>query len=50
MDLSKNKMLITGGASGIGRGLAERFIKEGNTVIAAAGPDDLHNIFTRMNS
>src|SRR6185295_19451375 len=33
MELSNNKILITGGASGIGRGLTERFIQEGNTVI-----------------
>ncbi len=33
MQTSNNKILITGGASGIGFGLAERFIKEGNTVI-----------------
>jgi uncharacterized oxidoreductase len=33
MNSSKNKILITGGASGIGLGLAERFIKEGNSVI-----------------
>ncbi len=33
MNLSNNKILITGGASGIGLGLAERFIQEGNTVI-----------------
>ena len=33
MKLSNNKILITGGASGIGFGLAERFIKENNTVI-----------------
>ena len=33
MKISNNKILITGGASGIGLGLAERFIKEGNTVI-----------------
>jgi uncharacterized oxidoreductase len=33
MQLSGNKMLITGGASGIGLGLTERFIQEGNTVI-----------------
>lgn len=33
MELSNNKILITGGASGIGLGLAERFIKENNTVI-----------------
>ena len=33
MKISKNKILITGGASGIGLGLAERFVKEKNTVI-----------------
>jgi len=33
MNLSNNKILITGGATGIGLGLAERFIKENNTVI-----------------
>lgn len=33
MKLSNNKILITGGASGIGLGLTERFIAEGNTVI-----------------
>jgi uncharacterized oxidoreductase len=33
MKISKNKILITGGASGIGLGLTERFIKENNTVI-----------------
>jgi uncharacterized oxidoreductase len=33
MNLSNNTILITGGASGIGLGLAERFIKENNTVI-----------------
>jgi uncharacterized oxidoreductase len=33
MELSNNKILITGGASGIGLGLADRFIKEGNKVI-----------------
>ncbi|HMK24479.1 MAG TPA: SDR family NAD(P)-dependent oxidoreductase [Chitinophagaceae bacterium] len=33
MKLSNNKILITGGASGIGLGLTERFIKEGNIVI-----------------
>jgi uncharacterized oxidoreductase len=33
MKLSSNKILITGGASGIGLGLTERFIKENNTVI-----------------
>jgi uncharacterized oxidoreductase len=33
MQMSNNKILITGGGSGIGLGLTERFIKEGNTVI-----------------
>lgn len=33
MKLSGNKILITGGASGIGFGLAERFVAERNTVI-----------------
>jgi uncharacterized oxidoreductase len=33
MNLSHNKILITGGASGIGLGLTERFINENNTVI-----------------
>ena len=33
MKLSNNKILITGGATGIGLALAERFIQENNTVI-----------------
>lgn len=33
MKLANNKILITGGASGIGLGLTERFIQEKNTVI-----------------
>ena len=33
MKLSDNKILITGGATGIGFALAERFIQENNTVI-----------------
>lgn len=33
MKLSGNKILITGGASGIGLGLTERFVQENNTVI-----------------
>ena len=33
MELTGNKILITGGASGIGLGLTERFIHENNTVI-----------------
>lgn len=33
MQLSNNKILITGGASGIGLGLTERFLRENNQVI-----------------
>ena len=33
MKISNNKILITGGASGIGLGLTERFVSENNTVI-----------------
>ncbi|AQP41299.1 short chain dehydrogenase [Streptococcus gallolyticus] len=33
MNIKENTVLITGGASGIGYALAERFIKEGNEVI-----------------
>ena len=33
MKISHNKILITGGASGLGLGLAERFIRENNEVI-----------------
>ena len=33
MNISNNKILITGGATGIGLGLTERFIQENNTVI-----------------
>ena len=33
MKLANNKILITGGASGIGLGLTERFVQENNTVI-----------------
>ncbi|MDB5257530.1 MAG: hypothetical protein JWM14_2225 [Chitinophagaceae bacterium] len=41
MILSNNKILITGGASGIGLGLAERFIQENNTVIICGRREDL---------
>src|SRR5438552_4104982 len=33
MKISNNKILITGGATGIGLGLTKRFIEEGNTII-----------------
>lgn len=39
MQLAQNKILITGGASGIGRGLTERFLKEKNTVIICGRRD-----------
>jgi len=41
MKLSNNKILITGGASGIGLGLTERFIQEKNTVIICGRRDDV---------
>ena len=41
MKISNNKILITGGASGIGLGLAERFVKENNTVIVCGRRESL---------
>lgn len=41
MKISNNKILITGGASGIGLGLAERFVKENNTVIICGRRESL---------
>lgn len=43
MKLSNNKILITGGASGIGLGLTERFIKENNTVIICGRREEVLN-------
>ncbi len=40
MKLTHNKILITGGASGIGLGLTERFIIENNTVIICGRRED----------
>lgn len=40
MNLTNNKILITGGASGIGLGLTERFILENNTVIICGRRED----------
>lgn len=41
MKLTNNKILITGGASGIGFGLAEKFIQENNTVIICGRREEL---------
>lgn len=41
MKLSNNKILITGGASGIGLGLTERFVQENNTVIICGRREDV---------
>ncbi len=41
MKLSNNKILITGGASGIGLGLTEKFIQENNTVIICGRREDV---------
>ena len=41
MKLSGNKILITGGASGIGLGLTERFLQENNTVIVCGRREDV---------
>lgn len=41
MELSNNKILITGGGSGIGLGLTERFLKENNTVIICGRREDI---------
>jgi len=43
MNLSNNKILITGGASGIGLGLTERFIQDKNTVIICGRREDVLN-------
>lgn len=40
MKLSSNKILITGGATGIGLGLTERFVEENNTVIICGRRED----------
>ena len=43
MDLSGNTVLVTGGASGIGLAIAERFLNAGSHVIVCGRrPDTLH--------
>lgn len=41
MKVSGNKILIAGGATGIGLGLTERFLQEGNTVIICGRRQDV---------
>jgi uncharacterized oxidoreductase len=43
MKLANNKILITGGASGIGLGLSERFLQENNTVIICGRREEVLN-------
>ncbi|GAB3705812.1 SDR family oxidoreductase [Spirosoma flavus] len=51
MNVSNNKILITGGASGIGLGLTERFVQEGNTVIICGRREDvLRDVATKLPS
>ena len=56
MKLTGNKILVTGGASGIGLGLVERFVKDNNTVIICGRrldvlqgvADKLHGVIIRQ--
>ncbi len=43
MNITGNKILITGGASGIGLGLTERFIRENNTVLICGRRESVLN-------
>lgn len=48
MNLSNNKILITGGASGIGLGLTEGFIKENNSVIVCGRREEALKTVTKQ--
>ena len=51
MTVTNNKILITGGGSGIGLGLTERFIQENNTVIICGRREDaLHEVAQKYPS
>lgn len=49
MKLTNNKILITGGASGIGLGLTKRFLEEGNIVIICGRREELLNGVAKNN-
>jgi uncharacterized oxidoreductase len=46
MNTAGKRILITGGATGIGLGLTERFIREGNTLIICGSINNLLCLFT----
>ena len=49
MKIEQNKILITGGASGIGLGLTERFLAENNQVIVCGRREDVLQELTEKN-